>query len=109
MHIATFIHLHSSQLICTHDGKSIYTLHSSSIRSTNLYSFHSSNRIDQKKVLREPYLGMAVVERRWWRRRRPMKTAAVVLEVRGVDSDGGDRPKGVASTAVVVTDGVESG
>jgi hypothetical protein len=52
---------------------------------------------------------MAVVERRWWRRRRPMKTAAVVLEVRGVDSDGGDRPKGVASTAVVVTDGVESG
>jgi hypothetical protein len=77
MHIASFIHLHSSQLICTHDGKFLHTLHSTSIRSTNLYSFHSSNPIDQKKVLHEPYLGVVVVERLRWQRRKLMKTAAV--------------------------------
>jgi hypothetical protein len=36
-------------------------LHSSFIELTNLYSFHSSNPIDQKKVLHESYLGVAVV------------------------------------------------
>jgi hypothetical protein len=87
MHIATFIYLHSSQLICTHDEKFLHTLHSSSIRSTNLYLFHSSNPIDQKKVLREPYLGVAAVDRwQWrWRRKRPVKTVVVVHQVRGVD------------------------
>jgi hypothetical protein len=82
MHIATFIHLHFSQLICTHDGKSLHTLHSSYIQSTNLYSFHSSNPINQKKVLREPYLGVVVVERCWWRRRYAVSMAAVVTDRR---------------------------
>jgi hypothetical protein len=65
-------------------------LHSSSIRSTNLYSFHSSNSIDQKKVLCKPYLGVVVVERRRWRRRKPAKTVAVAQEVHGADGGGGD-------------------
>jgi hypothetical protein len=39
--------------------------------------------------LREPYLGVAAVDRWRWRRRRPAKMVVVVHEVRGVD--GGDR------------------
>jgi hypothetical protein len=55
---------------------------------TNLYSFYLSNSIDQNKVSRKPYASVVAVEWRRWQRRRPMKTAAVVQEVR--DADGGD-------------------
>jgi hypothetical protein len=65
-------------------------LHSSSIRSINLYSFHSPIRIDQKKVLREPYLGVA----------------AVAEEEASVDGGGGDQ-QSAASTVVVVTGRVQ--
>jgi hypothetical protein len=41
--------------------------------------------------LREPYLGVAAVERR--KRRRPAKTMAVAQEVCGVDGGGCDRPE----------------
>jgi hypothetical protein len=54
------------------------------------------------KVLHEPYLSVAAVERRRWQRRRPVKTVAVAQEVcgvnggdqseeGGVDGSGGDR------------------
>jgi hypothetical protein len=39
------------------------------------------------KVLHEPYLGVAAVERRRWQRRRPVKTVAVATGIveSGVD------------------------
>jgi hypothetical protein len=51
-------------------------LHSLSIRSINLYSFHSSIQINQKKVLHEPYIGVVAVAEE---------------EEAGVDGSGGDR------------------
>jgi hypothetical protein len=57
----------------------------------NLYSFHSSIRIDQKKVLCELYLGVAAVEQRWWHRRRTTSMAAVAQEEAGVDGGSGDQ------------------
>jgi hypothetical protein len=71
IHCILHLVIHS---ICTHSGKSLHILHSSSIRSINLYSFHSPILIDQNKVLREPYLGVVTV-----------------VEEASIDGGGGDR------------------
>jgi hypothetical protein len=65
--------------MCTHDGKSLYTLHFTSIRSINLNSFHSSIQIDKKGFARTiPRCGSG--------------RATAVGEVEaGVDNDSGDR------------------
>jgi hypothetical protein len=89
MHCILYLFIHS---ICTHSEKSLHILHSSSILSIHIYSFHSPIRIDQKKILRESYLSVA----------------AVVEEEASVNGGGGDR-QSAASTAAVATGRVESG
>jgi hypothetical protein len=70
IHLYSFIHIPLSQSAHIVENPYIHCILHLFDRSINLYLFHSSIRIDQNKVLREPYLRVAAVEQRQWRRSR---------------------------------------
>jgi hypothetical protein len=90
IHSSIFTHLHSSRSIYTHSGKSLHILHSSTILSINLYSFHSSIRIDKKEGFAQIVPQCGGCRRQRWRRRRPALMATGGVESSGDLESGGD-------------------